>query len=168
MRRFPAFALALTLTLTGCAMVALAVTIVQQKPAAPSQPAPVSGCEEPSRAALKVLDDFLAGFNAKDIRKFEATYNFPHVRLAAGRVTVLDGPSNRQEVFTGLEQSIGWDYSRYDERKIIHCGPDKVHFAVRVTRYRKDGTPIQTFDSLYVVTRQNGKWGIQMRSSYAP
>lgn len=55
----------------------------------------------------------------------------------------------------------------YDDRKIIHCGPDKVHVAVRVTRYKKDGTPIQTFDSLYVVTNQNGKWGIQMRSSYA-
>ena len=130
-------------------------------------PKVVGGCEEPSRAAIKVLDEFMAGFNAKDIKKFEATYNYPHVRLAGGKVVTLDAPSDRQEVFLRLQKSMGWDYSRYDERKIIHCGPDKVHVAVRVTRCKKDGTPIQTFDSLYVVTNQNGRWGIQMRSSYA-
>jgi hypothetical protein len=143
------------------------MTLPQKKSAGSDKPALIPGCEGPSQAALKVLDDFMDGFNSKDIRKFEASYNFPHVRLAGGRITTLDGPSNRQQIFEGLEQSIGWDYTRYDERQIIHCGPDKVHLAVRVTRYRKDHTPIHTFESLYIVTNQNGKWGIQMRSSYA-
>ena len=153
--------LALTM---GCA--AIASPPAQRKSAVSKEPALIKGCEGPSRAAIKVLDDFMNGFNSKDIKKFEATYNFPHVRLAGGRVTVLEGPSNRQEIFEMLEKSIGWDYSRYDERRIIQCGADKVHVAVRVTRYRKDHTPIHTFDSLYVVTNQNGRWGIQMRSSY--
>ena len=131
------------------------------------EPKPMSGCEGPSREAMRVLDDFMAGFNSKDIKKFEATYNYPHVRLAGGKVVTLDKPSDRQEVFGRLQSGIGWDHSGYEDRKIIHCGPDKVHVAVRITRYAKDGRPIQTFDSLYVVTNQNGKWGIQMRSSYA-
>lgn len=166
MRRSPLYTIAAALIAMGCAVIALAVT--QKKSEVSKEPALIKGCEGPSRAAIKVLDDFMNGFNAKDIRKFEASYNFPHVRLAAGRITTLEGPSNRQEIFAALEKSIGWDYSRYDERKIIQCGPDKVHVAVRVTRYRKNHTPIQTFDSLYVVTNQNGKWGIQMRSSYEP
>jgi hypothetical protein len=140
----------------------------QKKAALSQEPALIKGCEEPSRAAINVLDEFMAGFNSKDIKKFEASYNFPHVRLAGGRVTVLEGPSDRQQIFEGLNKSIGWDYTRYDERQIIHCGSDKVHIAVRVTRYRKDHSPIHTFDSLYIVTNQKGKWGIQMRSSYAP
>ena len=139
-----------------------------KKSALSKEPALIKGCEEPSRAAIKVLDEFMDGFNSKDIKKFEASYNFPHVRLAGGRVTTLEGPSNRQQIFEGLDKSIGWDYTRYDERQIIQCGPDKVHVAVRVTRYRKDQTPIHTFDSLYIVTNQNGKLGIQMRSGYAP
>lgn len=150
----------------GCAVIAPALT--QKKSEVSKEPALIKGCEGPSRASIKVLDEFMDGFNSKDIKKFEASYNFPHVRLAGGRVTVLEGPSNRQQIFEGLEKSIGWDYSRYDERKIVQCGPDKVHVAVRVTRYGKDHTPIHTFDSLYVVTNQNGKWGIQMRSSYEP
>jgi len=168
MRRLPSSALAVGLMMLSCAAVALSVSIPQRKPASSDKPTLMRGCEGPSRAAIKVLDEFMDGFNSKDIRRFEATYNFPHVRLASGRVTTLDGPSNQQQVFEGLEKNISWDYSRYDERRIIHCGPDKVHIAVRITRYRKDKTPIHTFDSLYVVTNQNGKWGIQMRSSYAP
>ena len=31
-----------------------------------------------------------------------------------------------------------------------------------------DGSVIATFDSLYVMTRQNGRWGIRGRSSFAP
>ena len=151
--------LALTMILTGSS--------IHTAPRPGDDPKVMPGCEGPSRAAIKVLDDFMAGFNAKDIKKFEATYNYPHVRLAGGKVVTLNAPSDRQEVFARLQSSMGWDYSGYDERKIIHCGPDKVHVAVRVTRYKKDGTPIQTFDSLYVVTNQNGRWGIQMRSSYA-
>jgi hypothetical protein len=27
---------------------------------------------------------------------------------------------------------------------------------------------LSAFDSIYIVTRQNGRWGIQGRSSYAP
>ncbi len=165
MRRISLVTIAVALMMV-CALTAPA--LAQKKSAVSKEPAPIKGCEGPSRAAIKVLDDFMDGFNSKDIKKFEATYNFPHVRLAAGRVTVLEGPSNRQQIFETLEKSIGWDYSRYDERKIIHCSPDKVHVAVRVTRYRKDHTPIHTFDSLYMVTNQNGRWGIQMRSSYEP
>ncbi|MEP7274632.1 MAG: hypothetical protein ABI882_24295, partial [Acidobacteriota bacterium] len=151
MRRLPSSVLAMTLILLGCAAVALAMTLPQKKSHISHKPALMRGCEGPSQAAIKVLDDFMDGFNAKDIRKFEATYNFPHVRLANGRVTTLEGPSNQQQIFEGLEKNISWDYSRYDDRKIIQCGPDKVHVAVRVTRYRKDNTPIHTFDSLYVV-----------------
>jgi hypothetical protein len=150
-------------------VLALGLILTESTSRTATQPGddPKAGCEGPSREAMKVLDNFMAGFNSKDIKKFEATYNYPHVRLAGGKVVTLDRPSDRQEVFGRLQSGIGWDHSGYEDRKIIHCGPDKVHVAVRIARYDKDGKPIQTFDSLYVVTNQNGKWGIQMRSSYA-
>ncbi len=51
---------------------------------------------------------------------------------------------------------------------MVHAGPDKVHIDTRFTRYRKDGSVIGGFDSIYVVNRENGKVGredqVQLRA----
>ena len=44
----------------------------------------------------------------------------------------------------------------------------QVHFDTRFTRYRKDGSVIGGFNSIYVVTCEDGRWGVKARSSYAP
>jgi len=61
-----------------------------------------------------------------------------------------------------------WDHSAWEKREIIHSGDDKVHIDTRFTRYRKDGSVIGGFDSIYVVTCEDGHWGIKARSSFAP
>ena len=60
------------------------------------------------------------------------------------------------------------DHSAWDHRKIIHSSDDKVHVNTRFTRYRADDTKIGVYDSVYVVTKQDGHWGVQARSSFAP
>ncbi|HTQ12656.1 MAG TPA: hypothetical protein VMH86_02175 [Rhizomicrobium sp.] len=118
-------------------------------------------------AAMKCLDDFMAAFNARDVEAFEATFNFPSIRLASGRLVTLDKGDMTAERFTqgALRE---WDHSAWEHRKIIHAGPDKVHIDTRFTRYRKDGSVIGGFDSVYVVTCENGHWGVKIRSSFAP
>jgi hypothetical protein len=61
-----------------------------------------------------------------------------------------------------------WDHSAWERREVIHSGADKVHIDTRFTRYRKDGGVIGGFDSVYVVTCEDGHWGVKARSSYAP
>jgi len=61
-----------------------------------------------------------------------------------------------------------WDHSAWERREVIHAGPDKVHFDTRFSRYRADGSVIGGFDSIYVVTCENGHWGVKCRSSFAP
>ena len=36
------------------------------------------------------------------------------------------------------------------------------------TRYRSDGSVIASYESLYVLTYEVGRWGIKLRSSFAP
>jgi hypothetical protein len=79
-------------------------------------------------AAMACLDAFMTAFNARDIKAFEQTFNFPSIRLAS----------------------------------------NTVHIDTRFTRYRKDGSVIGGFDSIYVVTCEEGHWGIKARSSFAP
>lgn len=118
-------------------------------------------------AAQGRLDAFLTAFNARDLAAYEATFNFPHVRFASGTVTVLKPGDQKQSLFTTGSLS-EWDHSAWLRRSVIHAGPDKVHIDTRFARYRRDGSLIAAFDSIYIVTRQNGRWGIQARSSYAP
>ena len=118
-------------------------------------------------AAMRCLDDFMAAFNARDLEAFEATFNFPSVRLASNTLTLIERGHHQPAMFeTGALAE--WDHSAWERREVIHSGADKVHFDTRFTRYRADGSMIGGFDSIYVVTREDGHWGIKARSSYAP
>ena len=118
-------------------------------------------------AAMKVLDEFMAAFNARDIDAWQKTFNFPNVRLASNTLTLSERGHHKPAMFeTGPLAE--WGHSAWERREVIHSGPDKVHFDPRFTRYRGDGSVIGGFDSIYVVTREDGHWGIKARSSYAP
>ena len=122
---------------------------------------------ESEAAAMAVLDAFMTAFNGRDVVAFEATFNFPHVRFASGKVTIINPGYHKPEMFERGALAV-WDHSAWQRRDVIHAGADKVHIDTRFARYRKDGGLIGGFDSIYIVTRQDGRWGIQGRSSYAP
>ena len=118
-------------------------------------------------AALAVTDAFMTAFNARDLPAFEATFNFPSVRLASNTLAVIEPGYHQPQMFERGPLS-DWDHSAWERREVIHAGADKVHLDTRFTRYRKDGSVIGGFDSIYIVTRVDGRWGIQGRSSFAP
>lgn len=118
-------------------------------------------------AAQERLDAFMTAFNARDVTAFEATFNFPHVRFASGKATIIQPGFHKPEMFAQGALS-EWDHSAWQRREVIHAGPDKVHVDTRFARFRKDGSLIGAFDSVYIVTKVDGRWGIQGRSSFAP
>lgn len=121
-------------------------------------------------AAMTSLDDYMKAFNARDPAAWAATLNYPHVRLASGAVRVWQTEQEYTDYmdFDAFAKRFGWDHSVWDKREVTQSGPDKVHFSTTFSRYDKDGNKIATFDSLYVVTKRDGHWGTQMRSSFAP
>jgi hypothetical protein len=120
------------------------------------------------REATELLEEWMAAFNARDVDRWSATFNYPSVRLASGRLVILENASSlRRDVFERLTNA-GWDRSAWDHHHVINSRDDKVHFDTRFTRYRADGSVIGTYDSIYVVTRQDGHWGVAARSSFAP
>jgi hypothetical protein len=119
--------------------------------------------------AREVIERWVAAFNARDVEGEIAAFNFPHVRLANGRFETIEGPDTlrtRHERSTAGLQAEGWHHTNLDTIEAVQSGPDKVHFTLRYTRCRADGTPYDTFDSLWIVTDQDGHWGVQFRSSY--
>jgi len=116
----------------------------------------------------KVLDDYMNTFNAKNLKAWEATYQFPHYRLASGKMNVLEqaGLRDSVSVFVPLQKG-GWDHSAWDHRNIVQASDTKVHVDTRFSRYKVDGTKLGVYESLYILTKENGRWGVKMRSSYA-
>jgi hypothetical protein len=120
----------------------------------------------PEASAMRVLDAYIAAYNARDESAFVATLHFPHVRIAGDEVRVFRGIveyMNELQLTRG-----GWDYSTWADRRIVQSSAAKVHIAARFTRYRAGGIPVGSYDSLYVIVLRNGRWGVLARSSYAP
>lgn len=123
--------------------------------------------EHSEAAAMACLDAFMAAFNGRDMKAFEQTFNFPSIRLASNTMRIINKGDQTQATFDHASLK-DWDHSAWEKREIIHSGPDKVHINTRFTRYRTDGSIIGGFDSIYVVTCEDGHWGIKARSSFAP
>ena len=117
--------------------------------------------------AIAVLDAFMAALNRGDEAGVNASFHFPHVRLASGKVTVWQAPGDYKLEGFYARAGEGWARSQWEERTPIHVGSDKVHIGVEFSRWRKDGSELSRHKSLYVVTRQQGRWGIRARSSFA-
>lgn len=116
---------------------------------------------------MRLLDDYMNAWNRKDLTAWELTFHFPHYRLASGRMNVLERPGlqDANRIWTSVGRD--WHHSRWDRRRIIHSSADKVHVDTKFTRCRADDSVIGSFESLYIVTKEEGRWGVKMRSSFA-
>ena len=120
----------------------------------------------PEAAAIAVLDRHIAALNARDSDALVATLHFPHYRLAGSGMRIWDGT---ERYFADFRERAGgdWHHSAWDFRNLIAASPDKVHLDVQFTRYRADGSAIGSYRSIWVVTRLDGRWAAQLRSSFA-
>lgn len=126
--------------------------------------------ETPDEAAMRVLDEYMATFNARDAKAWAATLNYPHLRIASGKVDIDETAEDFAAGmdFDAFAKRFNWDHSAWGERTIIQTSADKVHVALEFMRYDKDGNLTATFESLYIITHVDGHWGVQARSSFAP
>jgi len=128
-----------------------------------------SDSSQTEEEVMGVLDAFMASFNASDPEAHTATLHFPHFRLAQGDMASVqtreDAISTHKFIFKNLP-STGWYRSEWLDRKIISISDSKAHVATRFRRLREDGSEIVATESLYVLTKDNGRWGIKLRSSY--
>ncbi len=120
------------------------------------------------REVMGLFDRWMEAFNRLDFEALERTFHFPHYRLAGGEMEVLNRPGemNQEELKRYLE-TIGWHHSSWDRRRIVHMSDAKVHVDTKFTRYRKDGSVIASHELLCILTREEGQWGVKMRSAFA-
>ena len=120
-------------------------------------------------ACMACLDRFMEAVNAHDVTGMERQMHFPHARIAAGTIATYAAPgSNPLDLFERLQRDDGWHRSQWISKAIVQGDGKKVHVAVRYTRVRLDGSVMGDYDSLYILTHRDGRWGVQARSSFGP
>ena len=107
--------------------------------------------------ARAAMDGFMAAFNARDADAIRITL----VSLSACALPQRNrhrdaGPADYDNrVWNSDGESADWGRSAWDHVEVIDAGPEKVHFRVRFTRYRADGSAGSAgYRSLYIVDFQ--------------
>jgi hypothetical protein len=117
------------------------------------------------RAAVATADAFTDRFNARDLAGMDALLHFPHVILSGEKLIVWEAPGQMPSAFfEDLARTTGWARTLYVERRVVLLNARKVHLFVDYTRNRSDGSVISRHQNLWVVTQDEGRWGIKQRS----
>ena len=124
---------------------------------------------ESEAEARRVIDAFNLANNRRDVEGLRNALNFPFVRIASGKVSV----TRTREEFTIQDWppgavAEGWHHSAVDSVQFVQSSTEKVHAIVIFSRYKADGTRYATYRTLRIITKQDGHWGIQCSSSFAP
>ena len=115
--------------------------------------------------ARMALDEYMRAWNAADNEAIVEVSNFPRLSLGGnGQVVIRESAEEIEINFDLLRQAEGWNHSTLDLVEAVHVAPDKVHYRIVSSRRREDGSAYRTGPALYVFTRQNGHWGLQLQS----
>lgn len=150
-------------TALACLVVAAGSLISAQTPLGPDAIA------LRSHAALQALDRYLETWNSRDPQRWASSLHFPHVRPSPGEFAISRTP---EEYAAGVNfaqtLSTGWHHSEWDSRRVLQMGLDKVHVAGQWTRYTAEGKALTGSVITYIVTEQQGRWGVLSRFAAGP
>jgi hypothetical protein len=109
-------------------------------------------------------------FNARDTEGQVTEMHFPHCRLADDNQfqvwETADEFRAPQQRMTERLEAEGWDHTTSLSVEAVQAGADKVHLAIRQSRQRADGSEYNGFDTMWIFTKIDGRWGVQFRSSF--
>jgi hypothetical protein len=114
--------------------------------------------------AMVALDRYLETWNSRDAATWATSLHFPHVRPGPGAFEMTRSPEEYAKgVSFEATLKTGWHHSEWVTREVLQIGADKIHAAGTWRRYTADDKPLQSSDITYIITRIDGRWGVQAR-----
>lgn len=131
--------------------------------------------EQDIQEGYKLFDEAVEAFNNADPERMAAINHYPHIRITGPVVVIWNTPeeyirSNPRDKLLAKDSQTkfkGWKTSKWEWCKLIQASSETMHFAVAFSRLDESGSRIATFESLRILTKKNGRWGQQVRSSFA-
>jgi len=122
--------------------------------------------QESEVAARRVINAYFPLFSRRDVAGLLAVVHFPHIRVTASGTVIIPTPSDWTGDPTPLED--GYHHTELESLTFVQSDAVKVHALVVFSRYGLDGVRYVSYPTLWIVTKVEGKWGIQVRSTFAP
>ncbi|MDE2788693.1 MAG: hypothetical protein OXL37_18835 [Chloroflexota bacterium] len=131
----------------------------------------MNAIDEASTAAVEAIEKFMATLNARDDAALYDLLHLPHVRISGEGVAIWHDRADLEATYLRdfyARASPDWHHTTLDSTEVIHSSARKVHVLIQFTRRDASGGAIATYRSLWIMTDNNGCWGAQARSSFAP
>ena len=119
--------------------------------------------QESEMDARAALERFLEAWNSADNNTIQKTVNYPYVTHAPFGLVIANEPEQFTTDFDGLKKQ-GWARSTFDKITSGQSSDQKVNFEVEYSRLNAAGEVISRGYMFYVVTNNEGHWGMQYRA----
>ena len=131
----------------------------------------MSELNEASRSAVAAIEQFMAALNARDDDALYDLLHLPHVRISGDGVAIWHDRNELEATYLRdfyARAGPDWHHTTLDSTEVIHSSERKVHVLIQFNRRNASGAVIATYRSLWIMTDNDGRWGAQARSSFAP
>jgi len=126
-----------------------------------------------SDSAQEAIDSFHRwnnAWNEGDVEKQILEMHFPQIRLdGQNSFETIESPDYFRESQPAINARLKEEKWHHTSTLSIHAaqaGPEKVHLIIRQSRQHEDNTEYHGFDTLWIFTKIEGRWGAQCRSSF--
>ena len=109
------------------------------------------------------------GFNKRDRKISVDLMHFPHVRLWNNQFSIFNSEEEFLKGFDLQTQKLeqeGWTHTVTKDIQAVQSDESKVHLLLLQSTRNKDDIEIENFQTLWIMTKIDGKWGIKFRSSF--
>jgi hypothetical protein len=123
-----------------------------------------------AKPALEALHKFIDAFNRVDKNEIVSTLHFPHAVHSDGNdpIVYLNGEEFWDFLgpqFSNMKELEGWAYSTLDLTEIVNATPNTVHVLIEFSRRNAAGDAYGVARGVWVVTKKDERWALQVRSS---
>jgi hypothetical protein len=120
--------------------------------------------------ATTAVYQFFEAFNRADNASLFEVNHVPQVML---NNDLFLHATDRESVpvrvnFDAIRARESWDFSVVENLQLVHAMPGKVIFQLQFDRFNTAGIKYRTVPALWVLTRIDGRWGVQFRSLLPP
>ena len=109
------------------------------------------------------------GFNKRNKKITIQGLHFPHIRLWENKFSVFKDAEDflkGYDIQTENLKKEGWNHTVTLDIKAVQSEKEKVHLLLHQSRRNKNGEEYHNFQTLWILTKIDGRWGIQFRSSF--
>lgn len=128
-------------------------------------PGAVSESEEHIlKESLECLQNFSDAFDAEDLNAMDEALHFPHFLLSGSEMSVWERPGQMPHTFFKELRKSGWRKTVCTLAKPILISKNKVHYLWHYNRFGENRTLLTHHENVWIVTKEQGRWAIKVRS----